>query len=247
MGIFIDALPAGHSFPKGPASDISSSHTFYLKNLPRDLFTLLPLTLVAYLWQGWLESTFPGRQRQRFSPDAARQAGEKKGRAADSDEELEQEIMHRLIAKGKVRRASISWFNTLVKWSLDNTLGVLFFQSAATMLSGSLKLQGVRKSWSELSVIRILLGRLFSTELLVSFIGFIIVPVQYRLPFAASVDLVVDFFFYAFLHVCIPWAMSREMMQDVLRNATESAWALHNATKNATGTVDESRLIGAEL
>ncbi|KAK4541401.1 hypothetical protein LTR36_008002 [Oleoguttula mirabilis] len=154
---FIDGIPADARFPKdnspaGPASN----YTFYLKELPPDLLVCAPLTLLAYKWQCWLERTFPGRPRG--NQNAIKQAGEKEEIAFSDDEQLEEEIMRKLIAKGKVRRSSISWCNTLMKWFIDNTFGVLFFASATRVLSDALKLHLSSNTWSGLrSVSRVAL------------------------------------------------------------------------------------------
>ena len=39
------------------------------------------------------------------------------------DDRLEQEVINKWIASGRVQRSSISWMNTLAKWLLDISLG----------------------------------------------------------------------------------------------------------------------------
>ena len=96
------------------------------------------------------------------------------------------------------------------------------------------------------SVFQTLFGHFFSFAPLVSLVGFVIVPVQHRLPFAASVDLAIRFFICAFLYVFIAWVMSKETVQGLLRNATENAWSVHNGTKNTTIDGNGSTLRGIE-
>ena len=96
-------------------------------------------------------------------------------------------------------------------------------------------------------VLHILLGHFFSPEPLVSLVSLVIVPVQHRLPFKASVDLVVRLFVCASLHIFIPWVLSKEMVQEIFRNATESAWSVHNATQKATALGNKGGLLGGEL
>ncbi|KAK5122330.1 hypothetical protein LTR85_004241 [Meristemomyces frigidus] len=240
-------MPAGVHFPMDDSDGDSttSNYTFYLKHLPRGTLAAVPLVVLAYKWQCWLERTFPGRPRGK--PDLFKQAGEKKELAISDDEQLEEEIMRKLIAKGKVRRSSISWCNTLFKWLLDNTIGVLFFASGGIVLSKAMELQAPSHIWAHLKsdVPVTLLGNFFTPDPLRSLVGFVVVPVQYRLPFAAGADLLTTVFVGAFLHAFIPWAMSKQIVQDVMRNATQAAWSAQNATKNGT-VVDESRLNGLD-
>ena len=85
--------------------------------------------------------------------------------------------MRKLIEKGRVQRPSISWLNTLVKWTLTIACDVLVFGPDV----------------------------IFFAEPLVSLLGIIMPLVQYRLPFTTGVVLVLNHFLFAFMKVVTSW------------------------------------------
>lgn len=52
-------------------------------------------------------------------------------------------------------------------------------------------------------------------------VAFILIPAQKRIVFEAGASLAWVVFVGAFLHVLIPWLMSKELFQEFLRNITE--------------------------
>ena len=76
----------------------------------------------------------------------------------ESDDEREEEIMKKLIAKGKVQRSGLSWFNTFVKWILD-TICMNFFFGALAILWEILwesmwNRHAPSKTWSDMKFVR---------------------------------------------------------------------------------------------
>lgn len=63
--------------------------------------------------------------------------------------------------------------------------------------------------------------------------GFIAVSVQHRLQFEAALDLAWSFFVRAYMNVFIPFVLSREFAQEVIRNQTEAVRAAKNANESA--------------
>lgn len=140
----INAVPDDLPQPQAKESDFRTRHSFYLKELPIEVLCGLPIAMLAYRWHYLLEKMWPSRPRHSH---ISTQQAEKK---VESDDELEEEIMRKLIAKGKVRRSSISWCNTLLKWSISNVLGTLLFNAASVMLIGAFKLQTPATTWPDL-------------------------------------------------------------------------------------------------
>jgi hypothetical protein len=114
---------------KGFFSSDSDSESFYLKTLPRELFLLILLSPLYYYWQIWLERFLPGRS----SVTALMPAGEKS--EVGEGDSREEEIVQKWIAQGKVRRASLSWWNTFVKWVLNLTVGTLWIETLRHLLT----------------------------------------------------------------------------------------------------------------
>jgi hypothetical protein len=98
---------------------------FYLTLLPLNLLYFVLTVPLRYYWYIALERAFPARPRAAV--EVAYQP-EKKVKAFDDDEHHDEEVVKRWIAQGKVRRASISWTNTFLKWVLDLTVGNIVIQ-----------------------------------------------------------------------------------------------------------------------
>ena len=99
------------------SSKTSTKKSFYKSEFPTELFLLCILTPLSYYWQIWLEKTFPGRLRAHELPEKP---------MTDELDDREEAIVQKWIAQGKVKRASLSWWNTFMKWTLDMTLGNLW-------------------------------------------------------------------------------------------------------------------------
>jgi len=122
-----------------------SSESFYWRSLPRETFLLFIICPLYYHWNLWLERLLPGRARVT----ALMPAGEKSG--AGEGDDREEEIVQRWIAQGKVRRASLSWWNTFLKWILNLTVGTLWIESLrfflTEMITGKSPIKVIRMMW----------------------------------------------------------------------------------------------------
>ena len=116
----------------------NSEESFYWRTLPRDVFTCIIITILGYYWQIWLERTFPARTRP-----SEKVVSEKF--AERDDESREEEVVKKWIAQGKIRRASLSWWNTFVKWVLDVVIGGLWTASVYCLLDRLLKMKSSPK------------------------------------------------------------------------------------------------------
>ena len=104
-------------------SDAAAKESFYYNTLPRKVFCNAAITPLLYLWNIWLERTLPARPRGgKVTPEMSKAA------ASDGNEQIEEEIVKKWIAQGKVQRSSVSWRNTLLKWFLYITFGNLVFE-----------------------------------------------------------------------------------------------------------------------
>jgi len=127
-------------------ADSSSKDKFYSREFPRELFIDFLLQIVCYQWQCWLERTFPARPRQKVDVQQLRE----KDKHGESSEELEEEIMRKLIAQGKVKRGGVSWINTAIKWALNNILGVIIFAALYETIMGVIIWRSPSKTWSQI-------------------------------------------------------------------------------------------------
>ena len=118
------------------ASNIEES--FYWKTLPRDVFVSTVIAILGYYWQIWLERTFPARSRP-----SEKVVSEKFSEG--NDESREEEVVKKWIAQGKIRRASLSWWNTFMKWVLDVVIGGLWMTTVYCLLEGLLKMKSSPK------------------------------------------------------------------------------------------------------
>ena len=128
----------------GSSSKIAES--FYLKSLPRHVFVHALLFPLAYYWQVFLERFFPARPRGvKIIYDEKSEKVE-----VDGNEDREEEIVKRWVAQGKVRRSSVSWWNTFVKWILDLTVGSLLLHSLWHLVDGCVRWRSFAEIFGDL-------------------------------------------------------------------------------------------------
>jgi hypothetical protein len=93
----------------------------------------------------WLERILPARRRRGEGLGSAEAEG-----LGESDVH-EEKIVKRWIAQDRVRRASLNWGNTLVKWVLELTVGRLWYHAVEHVLYTLLKLQHPRDVMLEMN------------------------------------------------------------------------------------------------
>lgn len=147
------------------------SEPFYTKSFPIDIFVYALLCPLNYYWHIYLDRFFPARPRG-VEIDYSR--SEKAG--LDINEGQEEEVVKRWISQGKVRRSSVSWWNTFVKWALDRTVGRLCWIALEYWLSGFIRWEtfsAMSKNFK--AVCKILL--------------FLITSIMKQIPFLLDLDL----------------------------------------------------------
>ncbi|KAH9826000.1 hypothetical protein Tdes44962_MAKER03783 [Teratosphaeria destructans] len=227
-----------------PTEDETQSHNdFYFDKLPRDTIISFILTPLNYWFQCWLERVLPGRAR--IAP-SANVSSEKPliEKTVEGDEELEEEMMRRLLARGKVQRSTLSWVNTALKWLLINVVAMEVFGLCISAFRGIWRRNSARVIWWELKTVctplcllrdpteadpplqslwTTPLDHIFSLAPTTSLLSLIIIPVQHRLTFMAAAELTFNVFLGAFANVLIPWLMTKEWALDILRNASAAS------------------------
>ncbi|KAI6836886.1 hypothetical protein KC340_g14170 [Hortaea werneckii] len=236
---FEEGLP--QQFPwteKGPDEgddNSKSAKSFYFDELPRDLAIQLILFLANYQWQCLLERWLPTR------PQGSNFTAQEKAKVTDDDDMMEDEVMRRLIAKGKVKRASISWCNVFLKWVINNTITFSVIALAYHVIDEVSHLHSPIQIWKDLllSTVFEVVVHWFTIAPIFSLIGLAIIPVQHRLPFEQGINFCWAVFFGSFLGTFVPWLMSKEFMQDIMANATEAAWKSWNESAQANTTLPQ--------
>jgi hypothetical protein len=104
-----------------------SVESIYGWRLPREVAIYLVISTLQYYWLIWLERILPARPRRR---DVPYQRHEK----VEESEDREEEIVQRWIAQGRVKRASLNWYNTFLKWVLELTVGRLWYHAIEHVL-----------------------------------------------------------------------------------------------------------------
>lgn len=92
-----------------------------------------------HYWHLWLERTFPARPGGVVQ--VAHGTTEKLKADDDLDEVREEVVVRKWIAQGKVRRSSLSLWNTLVKWVLHLTIGSMWCGCLCQELTVFMRLQ----------------------------------------------------------------------------------------------------------
>ncbi len=141
-----------------PLSDCKEcSSTFYLASLPRQVFVYALLVPLQYYWQLCLERFFPARPRGVGFPMKL----ERKEKILDDDDSREEDVVKRWITHGRVRRSSLSWCNTFLKWILDITMGKVLFEVVFHLVYGFMKWEPFATTFGNLKRVCLL----FSTVL----------------------------------------------------------------------------------
>ncbi|KAI0129949.1 hypothetical protein BJ170DRAFT_681430 [Xylariales sp. AK1849] len=222
-----------------PAATSPEESSFYFKTLPRNLLVYALLVPLSYYWHIFLERFFPAR------PRGVEVHHDKQEKVVDVHEDHEEEVVKRWIAQGKVRRSSLSWWNTFVKWVLHLTVGKLVYEVVFHLVEGCVKLQPLTTTFEQLRrhVIVCTVRSFLSIGPLASLVGFVVIPASKRVVFRAGVDFLESVFISAFLRLTVPWAVRTQLVQSILLNATSTMnnlQALRGAPFNMEGRlIDE--------
>jgi hypothetical protein len=234
----------------------------YLKSdLPRRAIILFVCDIFFYYEYIWLEKMLPTRSRAfaLAPPTTPRSPAAEK---AEGDEEVEEEIIKKWIAQGKVKRSSVNWCNVFMKWILHLTIGLILWQSLWIITEGVVEWKKRDWFWDEFKYVGIAAicqpfneayvspqmpirvpASWISTMPLSSFVGFVIIPAYKRIVFDSAAGLAGSIFFGAFLNKFIPWVMRQEWMQEALKAAANGTLT-NGTTANST---DSKPSFGIEL
>jgi hypothetical protein len=100
----------------------NSPESFYRRVLPRETIVFIVISVLQYWWLIGLERILPARSRHKY---VLHQREEK----VEESEDREEEVVKKWIAQGRVRRASLNWCNTFLKWLLDLTVGRVWYHT----------------------------------------------------------------------------------------------------------------------
>lgn len=119
-------------------STLSTTETppesFYGRWLPREIVVFALISVLQYWWLIWLERILPARPRRKTVPHQQHE------KVAES-EDREEEVVKKWIAQGRVRRASLNWCNTFLKWVLEFSVGKLWYHTVEHVFRVLLKFQ----------------------------------------------------------------------------------------------------------
>lgn len=120
-----------------------SVESFYLRRFPREIFVYLVISSLQYWWFLALEKKWPVRPRYN---DVSYQQEEK----FDDNEDREEKVVKKWIAQGRVKRASLNWCNTFLKWVLDLTIGRLWYHVVEHVMRETIKWRSLKLILSDL-------------------------------------------------------------------------------------------------
>lgn len=217
---FLSYLPPGYlddDLYQTMAQPLSSARSFYLDDLPRNLVENLVIQVLSYHNQLFLERILPTKPfTTKRSPNEKEIRGE---------EEMETEIMQKLIAEGRVRPVGVNWRNVLLRWLLDDTLGTLCFAVIAFFLYSATRLHSPAQVLEELpaAIVSQVASYWFSLDPVYSLIGHAYVPCHLRTQFWAAMALGLNLVMSVFLRPLVPWFMSLSWVQNFFEKGAEQA------------------------
>lgn len=199
---------------------------FYLDHVPHNLVQNFVIQFAAYYWQSMIDRWIPTRPLAEL-PQAKEKDKEVRGR-----EEMEMEIMQKLIAEGRVKPGGIKWRNVLLRWLLDDTLGTALFGALAFLLHCATRLHGPSHIIQEFpgAMAATFAGYFFSASPLFSIIGHAYVPAHQRLQFWAAAALALNVTVSVLLRPVVPWFMNlgfvQKFFKDIMaQNQLNDWWA----------------------
>ncbi|KAI5365870.1 hypothetical protein Slin15195_G073970 [Septoria linicola] len=211
-------------------TDAAAATSFYKHDLPHHLLFLLIIMPLSYYWQIWLERTVPGRLKVQDFPPPSSSAAPEKASFGDDDDGKEEAIVQKWIAQGKVKRASLSWWNTFVKWVLELSVGGLWQVTIGAVLSfirQDWKLVVLKKNvvegWIKWEILIRWLWSFVGIRPLASLVSFIVIPAHQRIVFLEGAELVTTTFFGLFVKALLPWLEGTEFVQVMIANMTDAA------------------------
>lgn len=112
----------------------STGEPFLSRELPRNSIVSIVLLALQYWWFVGLERLLPARPRSKRVPTQQKEQ-------VEENEDREEEVVKKWIAQGRVRRASLNWCNTFLKWVIAMTVGNLGLHIVGFTLRELLKFQ----------------------------------------------------------------------------------------------------------
>ena len=217
---FLSYLPKDYLEDDITGQPLSSDRSFYLVDLPRSLLENLVIQILSYHKQLLLERILPTKP----SPTAHTDRPDN-GKAKHASEEMETEIMQKLIAEGRVKSVGICWRNVVLRWLLDDTLGTLCFAVIAFLLHCATRLHPPAQVAEETprAIVHQFLAYWISPDPVFSLIGHTYVPWHLRTRFWAALDLGLNVIMSVFLRPLVPWFMSLGWVQDFLKKEADQA------------------------
>ncbi|EOA87349.1 uncharacterized protein SETTUDRAFT_179124 [Exserohilum turcica Et28A] len=209
--------------------------SFYGQELPRGVMMVFLLSILQYWWFIALERLLPARPRNRGMPQyhtsSSSSSSQEPTAAAAAEVEFEEmpdreeKVVQKWIAQGRVRRASLNWCNTLLKWMLDMSVGSLWYHVAREMLMELLRLRSPVRVFRELKISLVLYyaSVCFSITPLAHLTAFVVVPAHKQLVFTQGVELLAAMFFYTVFRVFAMWAVETQVIQVFMKNVTAEA------------------------
>jgi hypothetical protein len=124
-------------FNNGTSSvEIGPERPFYSRVFPQEVFLFIVLAALQYWWYIALERMLPARPRGNVQIERYEKVEE--------SEDREEEVVKKWIASGRVRRASLNWCNTFLKWVVELTVGRLWYHAVEHVLRGLFRLESPR-------------------------------------------------------------------------------------------------------
>ncbi|KAK8128785.1 hypothetical protein PG984_009893 [Apiospora sp. TS-2023a] len=196
--------------------------------MPKQILGVLVMSALLYIWAVSVERAFPTRPRGVEGGELDSAAYPKREKVVvELSEDHEEEVVKRWIARGRVRRSSISWCNTLIKWLLDIVVragleGMIWDLLMALM---DRKVSNTsREFWKEL--FRSCVGGWIAFWIrggpLVSFVSFVIIPAHKRIVFESAFYLASSAFIRWLLPKAAAWAIKTDKIQDLFLKQIEA-------------------------
>jgi hypothetical protein len=123
---------ANATAPRLPYVPSQPVESFYRQLLPRETFIFVVLSVLYYWWHIFLERILPARPKSQSVPSE---------KEVEHSEDHEEEVVKKWVAQGRVRRSSLNWCNTFLKWVLEMTVGRLWYHSVGHGVRTLLKTQ----------------------------------------------------------------------------------------------------------
>ncbi|KAJ6788821.1 hypothetical protein PWT90_02824 [Aphanocladium album] len=195
----------------------------------RSFISAAATAAVAYYWNIFLERRLPARPRGTSSAETECKndtAAAAAMAAGEDNEQVEEQIVKKWIATGRVNRASLNTTNTVTKWLLDISVGRALLQLTARLTSEALHLKQPSEVMKHIprGVFWDTLRYAIGPNAIGSLLSMMLLPAAQRVLFAVAFSTACSVFYNAIIFLVFPQLLASALGELIAHQLLEGDW-----------------------